>query len=409
MNKKTALTIALGVLLAALIISLVVAMFLISNKRKEVDSLSNDLKNRDAKLSQLEKQVESLNAEKSSLAGMKLSLEGRINSLESDIGSAKEKEASLNKKIAAFAEEKKKLENELTQTTQLMKDKLRLSEQKNMKELARKSKQYLAQKEEFTSRLDDLTQKIKNLSEEKDALEKNAVSAAEVTARLLKEKEKLDHYKLGLSDENNRDFEAAAREYEDILKIDPQDANIYLRLASIYLYNIRDPERADYYAKAYAALSKKELPDGKQVSESSLASAVDEKIALTRKLNEAEQKLSRKYKEKHIPGGDFSEYFGTYKEKALKRHYNLALVYENAGRYKEAAEEYEKTLELAPDDADIHYNLAIVYDDHLQDNEKAIIHYRRYLELAPDAKDASMVAAWMYEARDDLEWQRRTR
>jgi len=408
-NKKTILIVSIGVLLTALIIALGLSISATSKKRAQINVLNNDLKNKEAKLAQLEKQIESVNAEKSSLAGVKLSLETRITNLEEDIGNAKEKEADLSKKLVAFAGEKKKLEDTLTQTTQAMQEKLRLSSQKNKKELTRKSKQYLAQKEEFTSQIADLTRKLKDLGEKKDTLEKNAVTASEVTARLMKEKEKLDHYKLGLSYENNQDYQQAVREYEDILKIDPQDANIYLRLASIYLYNIRDPDRADFYAKGYAALASQKGDDGQYAGSAALAGAVDEKIALTKKLNEAEQKLARKYKQEHILSGDFSELFGTYKEKAHKRHYNLGIIYENAGRYKEAAEEYEKTLELAPDDADIHYNLAIVYDDHLQDNEKAIIHYRRYLELAPNAPDASMVAAWMDEARDDLEWQRKTR
>jgi hypothetical protein len=66
-------------------------------------------------------------------------------------------------------------------------------------------------------------------------------------------------------------------------------------------------------------------------------------------------------------------------------------------------------LDLSPDDADIHYNLAIVYDDHLQDDAKAVFHYSRYLDLRPNAADAGLVAEWMAEAKDDLEWQRKTR
>jgi len=401
MNKRLVLIIISGVLLIILLVSLGLAISAISKKRAEINALNNDLKNKDAKLSQLEKQIEGLNAEKSSLAGVKLSLEGKLAKLEQDIDSAKENEKSLSKKINAFAEEKKNLENTLEQATQLMEAKLRTLEQESQKQLARKSKQYLAQQKEFTSQLTDLNQKLKNLNEEKNTLEKNALTAAEVTARLMQEKEKLDHYKLGLTYENKQDYSAAVKEYEAILEIDPQDANIYLRLASIYIYSIKDPERADFYAKGYAILNSQKGSDDQQ-------RAVDEKIALTKKLDEAEQKLDYKDKKKHSQPGDLSEVFGTYREKALKRHYNLAIIYENAGRYKEAAEEYEKTLQLSPDDADIHYNLAIVYDDHLQNNEKAAFHYRRYLELSPNAADAGVVDEWLFEAREDAEFQRKT-
>jgi tetratricopeptide (TPR) repeat protein len=409
MNKRTQTAIIIGIPLIILLIALGLAISAISKKRAEINSLNNDLKNRDAKLSQLEKQVESLNAEKSSLAGVKLSLESRLNSLEQEIGNAKEKEASLSKQLGAFAEEKKKLEDNLFETNQLMQDKLKALEHQNKKELTRKSKQYLAQKKEFSLQLAELNQKLKNLNEEKGALEKNALNAAELTARLMKEKEKLDHYKLGLFYENRQDYEAAVKEYEAILEIDPRDANIYLRLASIYIYSIKDPERADFYAKGYAVLSTPKEGSGELDTRTPLSRAVDEKIALTEKLNEADQKLTQKEKQKHSQPGDLSEVFGTYREKALKRHYNLAIIYENSGKYREAAQEYEKTLDLSPDDADIHYNLAIVYDDHLQDNAKAVFHYSRYLDLSPNAPDAGLVAEWMAEAKDDLEWQRKTR
>ena len=409
MNKRILTAIIIGIPLIVLLIALGLAISAISKKRAEINVLNNNLKNRDAELSKLEKQIESLNAEKSSLAGVKLSLETKLTSLEREIGDAKEKEASLSKKLGVFVEEKKKLEDDLTQTTQLMQNKLKILEQDNKKELVRKSKQYLSQKKELTLQLAELNQKLKTLNEEKGTLEKNALNAAEVTARLMKEKEKLDHYKLGLSYENKQDYEAAVREYEAILEIDPQDANIYLRLASIYIYSIKDPERADFYARGYAALNSQKKDDTQEDTRSSLSRAVDEKIALTEKLNEADQKLTQKNKQKHNQPNDLGEVFGTYREKALKRHYNLAIIYENAGRFKEAAQEYEKTLELSPDDADIHYNLAIVYDDHLQDNAKAVFHYNRYLELSPNAADSGVVAEWMAEAQDDLEWQRKTR
>lgn len=95
------------------------------------------------------------------------------------------------------------------------------------------------------------------------------------------------------------------------------------------------------------------------------------------------------------------------KEEALKYHYNLALAYDLNHRYKEAVWEYKKALEIAPDDADTHYNLGIVYDDHIKDREKAIFHYHKYLELCPDAEDAATVEEWISRAQEDLEWDKK--
>lgn len=124
MNKRFVIIISLGVLLTVFLIALGLTISAVYKKRAEINALNKDLKNKDAKLNLLEKQVESLNAEKSSLAGVKLSLEGRLANLELDINSTKEKESALSKKMGAFVEEKKKLEDALAQTTQSMQEKL---------------------------------------------------------------------------------------------------------------------------------------------------------------------------------------------------------------------------------------------------------------------------------------------
>jgi len=67
--------------------------------------------------------------------------------------------------------------------------------------------------------------------------------------------------------------------------------------------------------------------------------------------------------------------------------------------------EYEKALEAVPDDADVHYNLAILYDEYLLDKKKAIKHYQAYLEFCPDARDAVKVSYWINEAKKELKWE----
>ncbi|MFA6357509.1 MAG: tetratricopeptide repeat protein [Candidatus Omnitrophota bacterium] len=406
MKKQILSIIVIGVLLIAFLISLALG---ISQKKAEINLLNSDLKNKNVKLSQLEKQVEGLNAEKSALAGARLSLEAKLANLEQDISNAREKETNLSKKLGEFAQEKKKLEDDLAQATLLMQDKLKSSTEENKKELTLQTKQYQIQKDKFLGQLESLNQKLKTLNQEKTQLEKKAVSASEVTAGLMQEKEKLDHYKLGLFYENNQNYAGAVEEYEKILKLDPRDANIYRRLANIYIYNIKDRERASFYAKGYAVLNDQKASSVQVGSIGSLTNVADKKIAPSVKPNDVSQKLVQKNKQKHTQNEDLNEALGTYEEKALKHYYNLAIIYENVGRYKEAAQEYEKILELTPDDADIHYNLGILYDDYLQKNEKAIAHYRRYLELCPDAKDAVNVREWMDEAREDLDWERKMR
>ncbi len=92
------------------------------------------------------------------------------------------------------------------------------------------------------------------------------------------------------------------------------------------------------------------------------------------------------------------------KKEDAKLYYNTALEYQRTGSYKEALSNYEKALELDPLDPDIHYNIAILYDESLGENDKAIYHYRKYLELNPGAEDKSTVIHWIGEAEREENW-----
>ncbi|MFH1640650.1 MAG: tetratricopeptide repeat protein, partial [Candidatus Omnitrophota bacterium] len=81
------------------------------------------------------------------------------------------------------------------------------------------------------------------------------------------------------------------------------------------------------------------------------------------------------------------------KDRLLKEnavlHYNLGVFYLQRQEYNEAIVEFEKVLELNPNDAATHYNLGIVYADYLGNRNKAIMHFKRYIMGASkDDKDA---------------------
>jgi tetratricopeptide (TPR) repeat protein len=89
-------------------------------------------------------------------------------------------------------------------------------------------------------------------------------------------------------------------------------------------------------------------------------------------------------------------------KQSLDMHYNLALAYHKTGMYKEEEREYVKCLEINPNDAIVHYNLAILYDDKFNDNAKAVKHYKKYLELEPAGEDVEKVKQWMLYAEGEL-------
>ena len=83
--------------------------------------------------------------------------------------------------------------------------------------------------------------------------------------------------------------------------------------------------------------------------------------------------------------------------KAARRaeHGRKAAELVKQGRYREAEREYLALLQLDPNDADVHYNLGILYDDKLGDKAGAAAHYREYLRLRPNAPDAAAVRKWL--------------
>jgi tetratricopeptide (TPR) repeat protein len=63
-------------------------------------------------------------------------------------------------------------------------------------------------------------------------------------------------------------------------------------------------------------------------------------------------------------------------------HYNMGVFYTKQKEYTRAIAEFEKAVELAPDDAYAHFNLGYIYAEYLIDRPKAVEHFRHYLRLA---------------------------
>jgi LysM repeat protein len=62
-----------------------------------------------------------------------------------------------------------------------------------------------------------------------------------------------------------------------------------------------------------------------------------------------------------------------------------------SGDFTRAISLYESALEDRPSDADVHYKLALLYDDKMNDPLNAIHHFQRYLTIAPNGTHAADV------------------
>src|SRR3954453_3719412 len=70
------------------------------------------------------------------------------------------------------------------------------------------------------------------------------------------------------------------------------------------------------------------------------------------------------------------------------------------GDYLRAINLYESALDDRPRCADIHYKLALLYDDKMSEPLNALHHYKRYLTLNPDGSRAAEVKNFM--KRDEV-------
>ncbi len=71
------------------------------------------------------------------------------------------------------------------------------------------------------------------------------------------------------------------------------------------------------------------------------------------------------------------------------------------GNFLRAIALYESALDDSPGAADVHYRLALLYDDKMHDPLHALHHFKRYLTLAPSGPHANDVKNFM--KKDELE------
>ncbi len=74
----------------------------------------------------------------------------------------------------------------------------------------------------------------------------------------------------------------------------------------------------------------------------------------------------------------------------------------NENNYQDAASLYEEYLGVNPKSPKTHYELAAIYNDHLDDQLMAVYHYRKFLELDPNSPDVENVKKWIDVSKKKL-------
>jgi tetratricopeptide (TPR) repeat protein len=81
---------------------------------------------------------------------------------------------------------------------------------------------------------------------------------------------------------------------------------------------------------------------------------------------------------------------------------NLGNAYRGKELYNKAIETYKKTLEINPDLAIPHVNIAIIYLYQEKDNRKALYHFEKALEIEPDFPQARAIRKKIEELKQEI-------
>lgn len=126
--------------------------------------------------------------------------------------------------------------------------------------------------------------------------------------------------------------------------------------------------------------------------EKELANTQDQLVSTKAKF----ESLHKEYKELAIENKDIRQGLTKIPKKFVKlahqnkklikqtadMHYNLGVFYTRNKKYKQAAQEFLKAVEIRPNDVFAHYNLGFIYAEYLVNRPKAIKHFNEYLFIS---------------------------
>jgi len=83
--------------------------------------------------------------------------------------------------------------------------------------------------------------------------------------------------------------------------------------------------------------------------------------------------------------------------------YNQAIEMQENERYKDALRLFHKTVQIDPNYADAYLQIASIYDDHLEDKNRAVEWYQKYLEISQNENQNKLVRKWLEDAKISAE------
>lgn len=260
---------------------------------------------------------------------------------------------------------------------------------------------------------DNVLIQAKRLMEEKTALVEQAMAAEKVVAEKAQADAQLQEAlgKAAALEEQIRQLgasQAALAAERDTLGKELEAARSEGRAAELEKSNM--VLQKDVKALQYEVTTLTRKLEGAQESAVRLQTTINEAQETNRLLTEENAIAARKNRMfqneiKKLPK-KFAEIARQNKmliKETAKMHYNLGVYYTKNKEYQRAATEFEKAIEIDPQDCQAYFNLGYIYAEYMVKRSKAVEYFRRYLVLAKDDdKDIDWVRRYLltWEAYD---------
>jgi tetratricopeptide (TPR) repeat protein len=202
----------------------------------------------------------------------------------------------------------------------------------------------------------------------------------------------LGHYNLGVALEKAGRPLEAAKQYEQTIRLEPNNPDAHTNLAAILIHEGRLQEAFDHLNLALRV-----NPDYPETQNNlGLALVLDHRPQEAIEHFRQALRLKPDFFEAHVNFGNalfdtgrFQEAIGQYEQTIKLKpdhadvHYDLGVALIQAGRLQEAIDHFEQALRLRPNYTEAHNNLAAILDK-IGRSQEAIEHYQQALSLKPD-------------------------
>ncbi|MFH1309800.1 MAG: hypothetical protein ABIH85_03860 [Candidatus Omnitrophota bacterium] len=206
-------------------------------------------------------------------------------------------------------------------------------------------------------------------------IKSKAISNAAIAKKLISEKAKILQQYKPLKEKNealSKDL-VNARDISD--RLQKQVSILTTELTSMKSKSIEQQNRIKRYADEV-----KGIVSGKIEYYDAYIQATENQEELNLLISDLEDQIK-------VLNEELGSIDSEYLKKESNYIYDMAFLYVKAGLYDEAISYFKDFLKMNEDDADVYYNLALIYDQAKQDKANTIYCYEKYLEFNPNAED----------------------